>query len=70
MPAKISEDVSKQICNLYLSGEKGTNLKKIFNLNIKTIYSILFRNGIQIRSPEDSKRKFNFDQNYFDQVIH
>ena len=68
MPEKIDQEICNQICDLYLSGEKGTSLKNIFNLNIKTIYKILERNNVKIRSPEDSKRKFNFNENYFNQI--
>jgi hypothetical protein len=68
MPEKINQEICKQICDLYLSGEKGTDLNKKFNLNIKTVYKILDREGIKIRSSEDSKRKFNFNENYFDKI--
>lgn len=51
MPARISNQIEKRICFLYVNENVGTtNLGKQFNIDPNTVRSILKRNGIKLRS--------------------
>lgn len=65
---KINLEDKNKIYQMYLDGEPGTKISKRIKINIKTVYSILNKLGIKIKSPEESKRKYKFDSSYFDKI--
>ena len=65
---KIPEDIKNKICELYQVGLPATEIYQQCNVNIKTVYCVLQKRKIRVKSAEDSKRKYKVNVNYFDNI--
>ena len=65
---KIKKDEYDNIVNLYLSGCSLSQIADIYNTCGGTISKVLKCCGVDCRPPEESNRKYLFNEHYFDEV--
>lgn len=65
---KINEENINQIVEKYQNGISGCKLSKEYNCSTDTIYEILKKNNIKIRSNKENSRKYNCNHNYFENI--
>lgn len=65
---KINEENINQIVEKYQNGISGCKLSKEYSCSTDTIYEILKKNNIKIRSNKENSRKYNCNHNYFENI--
>ncbi len=68
MIRKFNEEAELLITDLYVNGEKSTNLAKKYNCHYVTILNIVKRNKGKVKNYSESHRKNFCDNNYFDVI--
>lgn len=63
-----NEQQQFEICELYSNGYSGVDLSYKYNTTCATIYLILKKNNIIIRSLSDANRMYECDESYFDNI--
>jgi len=64
MPAKISREIEKQICQLYNNGTGTNEISVQLKIHRATVQRTLIRSGIKLRKTSPYKKKYNVK--YFD----
>lgn len=59
---------SNDIINAYINGETALNISKRYNTHDNTIRRILKNNNVEIRGNKITSRKYNVNENYFDNI--
>lgn len=63
---KLTNEDKHNICQKYLSGISGGQLAQQYHCNASTIYTILHKHQIPIRSDREKSLKFRCNEHYFD----
>lgn len=66
--SKLNDKQSKEVAKEYKGGKSAFNLAKKYNVASATIYSILKRKNILIRSYSQVNRIYILDENYFEKI--
>lgn len=59
---------SNDIINAYINGETALSISKRYNTHDNTIRRILKNNNVEIRGNKITSRKYNVNENYFDNI--
>lgn len=68
MAQKYSEEFEKIIIDEYKKGYGCTTISKKYKISGATVHRILQRNNIKSRTHAEAQRKYNFDENYFENI--
>ena len=55
-----------EIIKQYQNGESTINLGRKYQVSCVSIYNIVKKSGIQMRTPSQAKQEYNLNENYFD----
>lgn len=66
--SKLNDKQSEEVAEEYNSGKSASNLAKKYNVSSTTIYSILKRKNIPVRSYSQINRIYLLDENYFEKI--
>lgn len=64
----MKEHIEKQIVEMYNSGLGSPSISKIIDKNFYFILKILKKNGVKLRTAEESARKYIFNENFFKNI--
>lgn len=65
---KTSKEKEKLIIDEYIKGCGCTTISRKYNISPTTIHNILKRNNIKSRTHREAQSKYEFDENYFENI--
>lgn len=66
MSKKLTAEQIEEVVKIYKSGISAIKVAKMFNISPPSIYGLLKRRCIEIRTNSEASRKYTLDENYFD----